>query len=819
MTRLEFSVTLTMTSDWHIGTGAGRYGDIDSLIQRDSHGLPYIPAKTLTGIWRDACEVVAHGLDNSTPGVWTDWVMYLFGNQPGLPGANPEITPMPATLSVRSAHLPQTLAQALNQNPRLESAITFIKPGVKINEHTGCAEEECLRFVEMARLGAKLTAPCQLDLTGLNAQQQQSACALLFASTKMVERIGGKRRRGSGKCQMTVDIEKLPEDLKNALVGQNEQKTVIEWITQHPEVPKPPTDPDLSEIASEVSPTSTALSNQWHCLSLQIQTKTPITIAERTLGNVVQTLDYIPGTHLLGVIAKRLQPYLGQELGNAIVNNAIIITNATIAVGEAAGSPVPHALFGKKSSGGLEKGGMVYNNFVEEHSGDQTQLKGERQGYINAQTSDHLPVLVKVKTSLETHNTVADQEQRPNSSVGGVYSYEAIQANLIFVAKLRLQDSLVETLKNHKGLKQHNGQWWKCLQGAAQIGQSKKDDYGLVDITVVPPKSPASKEPKNSNGFLTIWLLSDLLLRDERLRPTVDIRVLERELAAVLRNEALGALVLTLRESETLASIMARSHRLESWQVRWQLPRPSLVGFAAGSCFVFKVQAGKIDSQRLVELEMTGLGERRVEGFGQIACNPPLLLEKTSKLVPEEVKMAVPVHAQNQLAKKIRLNSPDFAYAHTIELAAWRSAIQQAALAWADKSENRYQVIGAQTGVIKPSQSQLGSLRLLVNQLTNDHDTNQNLIEGWFGQQNGNADQKDKWQKRQEKWGDGVNQPQTLLTHSNQVWQFLKIDADALSLTKADLDQELWAEAVQILVDACIRAHKRQSEIPKPEVA
>ena len=47
--RLEF------LSDWHVGSGTGRPGNVDRLVTRDASGLPYVPAKTLTGIWRDAC--------------------------------------------------------------------------------------------------------------------------------------------------------------------------------------------------------------------------------------------------------------------------------------------------------------------------------------------------------------------------------------------------------------------------------------------------------------------------------------------------------------------------------------------------------------------------------------------------------------------------------------------------------------------------------------------------------------------------------------------------------------------------------------------
>ena len=74
-------LTITMLSDWHIGSGTGRPGSVDRLIQRDTNNLPYIPAKTLTGILRDGCELVVEGLDEGKTGRWHDWLEYLFGSQ------------------------------------------------------------------------------------------------------------------------------------------------------------------------------------------------------------------------------------------------------------------------------------------------------------------------------------------------------------------------------------------------------------------------------------------------------------------------------------------------------------------------------------------------------------------------------------------------------------------------------------------------------------------------------------------------------------------------------------------------------------------
>jgi CRISPR-associated protein Csx10 len=130
----SFLATLTMLSDWHIGSGTGRPGDIDRLVQRERDNLPYIPAKTLTGIWRDACEAVALGLDNNQKdGNWGKWLNFLFGDQPADPEREPaaaETFPCPAAMSVRAARLPQSLRRALESKRLLQDALTFVKPGI-----------------------------------------------------------------------------------------------------------------------------------------------------------------------------------------------------------------------------------------------------------------------------------------------------------------------------------------------------------------------------------------------------------------------------------------------------------------------------------------------------------------------------------------------------------------------------------------------------------------------------------------------------------------------------------------------------------------
>ena len=79
----NYTLSIEMLSDWHIGTGSGRHGGVDRLVARDTDGLPYSPASTLRSMWRDAAETLARGLDEgAATGGWQTLVRQLFGSQP-----------------------------------------------------------------------------------------------------------------------------------------------------------------------------------------------------------------------------------------------------------------------------------------------------------------------------------------------------------------------------------------------------------------------------------------------------------------------------------------------------------------------------------------------------------------------------------------------------------------------------------------------------------------------------------------------------------------------------------------------------------------
>ncbi|MBD2028259.1 hypothetical protein H6F80_28280 [Leptolyngbya sp. FACHB-711] len=242
--------------------------------------------------------------------------------------------------------------------------------------------------------------------------------------------------------------------------------------------------------------------------------------------------------------------------------------------------------------------------------------------------------------------------------------------------------------------------------------------------------------------------------------------------------------------------------------MRWRLPRPSLVGLAAGTCIVYEIQ-GEVNKEefakKLTQVQAAGIGERRAEGYGQLIFNDPLLMKEIGTWKPPEDAIKA-----NPDSSSVRLPTSD-SYARILEQATWRAAIQREALGLASSSTQRQAALGLQLNPPIPKTSaQLGSLRSLVARLQTPSDVPGMIA--WLDRLEQTANRKDKWSD------DSLQAIRSLVSQPGRVWELLKIQSRELTLTQQGeqyWQRELWAEAVRTLVDACIRAHQREGE-PKP---
>ena len=142
---------------------------------------------------------------------WVQWVDFLFGEQPAFrpSGTVSSWAPRPAALAIRSAHLDPSLRDALRsldpvRREKLLQSFTFLKPGVAINpgsRHLGSFDKH-LRFIEMARADASFVSSISLGDLDDEERLKDAAALLLRPGQALIKRLGGKRRRGSGKCRL-----------------------------------------------------------------------------------------------------------------------------------------------------------------------------------------------------------------------------------------------------------------------------------------------------------------------------------------------------------------------------------------------------------------------------------------------------------------------------------------------------------------------------------------------------------------------------------------------------------------------------------------
>jgi CRISPR-associated protein Csx10 len=850
-----------MLSDWHVGTGAGRPGSIDKLLARDADGFPYVPAKTVNGIWRDAMETLTLGLDGGNDGAWSKWVEEIFGIQPNqLQGVQPNETQAHelqrrvkkgrgtysfSLLAIQPARMSQNfrghIDKAVNavagkeeqkrQRRRILSALTFIKPGVAINEQTGTAATDFLRFEEMGRAGTVLEAECELNLEKAEPEAQKTIWYLLLLSAQLVERVGGKRRRGAGLCKLKIvdcNDSQITEAINHLKEKQKEQGAA----TQQTESSDKKT--DVAEIdqrsiireASKNERAEGAIENEnvdgWQTLEFSLHLQTPISIVTATLGNVSEALDYVPGTYLLPHITKVLREKLGDKVFQAVAYGDLQILPAMIEINNARGLPVPKAIYYDKVGGGFNRQkfdeqkkarSTVYNLFtepVEIKMGEQK--KSYRSGYISSlnENGKKLPTYKNKPKTLLMHNTVKDDIQRPHEDVGGVYSREAIAAGTCLRGEIRLKKSLASGL---------DANWWTELNGSVRLGISRKDDYGLAKLHIWLKEqkgenkngdSKANSE-KGSNSKLTVYLESDMLLRNANLRQTN----LVEDLKEVLENE----LAVTL--SNPLPLIHTR--RIESWHEGWGFPRPTLIAMAAGSCVVFEVDGNStVDKlhDKLQEVEARGVGERRGEGYGRVRFNPPLLTEKINGWMKAEnlddTKLQTNGAANN-------LSDEEKRFAELIEEAAWREELKVAVLKIADDLQKRKKIFAFDSEHSEPPMSQVGGLRSAISRLQEEKDAT--VVIAWLEHLKSTSKRRDRWAKNKDEAEAKLNKIKKLLENKSRkqkpddepqnVWEWLEGPFKApltLVRSKEDLQKKFWAEAVRSLFDACARAHKRELE-------
>lgn len=249
---------IELLSDLCVADGQGYNSSVDIDVCQDTYGLPYIPAKRLKGCLRECAQEL------------NDWggnilIEKLFGKEGYERGI----------CNIRNAYLEKQedyLSEiqegegcALCHPQNIPRNFTYIRNQTSIDYETGTAEEKSLRSMRVVKKGQKFVADVEWD----NKQVMKDNEPHLQECCKILKHLGVSRTRGFGHVRVSCE-EWKPADDKSR---EKEKIPYAEGGTR---------------------------------LTYEITLKEPI-ICKSVNGQEQNSLDYIEGAKILGLIANRIQ--------------------------------------------------------------------------------------------------------------------------------------------------------------------------------------------------------------------------------------------------------------------------------------------------------------------------------------------------------------------------------------------------------------------------------------------------------------------------------------------------------------------------------
>jgi CRISPR-associated protein Csx10 len=214
---------------------------------------------------------------------------------------------------------------------------------------------------------------------------------------------------------------------------------------------------------------------------------------------------------------------------------------------------------------------------------------------------------------INIHTQRNAQKGRATTKSGAVYRYIALPTGMKFRG--------IVLSKNAKELE-------KTLNGKTLLlGKARTAGYGQASVSIAPLGDWHKMDivPGSALKAFTVILLSPALVRNEDGQSSGD-------LSTALAMRLGGDCRVTGIEASCKSEIVGGFNRT------WGLPLPQCTAVAAGSVFHITLDR-EVPVSVLQGLEETGIGERRAEGFGELAITTSILEIDSDRWVPVEVEL------------------------------------------------------------------------------------------------------------------------------------------------------------------------------------
>ena len=635
-------VTIVFTSDWGVSTGVGHAGRTHSTIERCGDD-PVVRGTVITGVLREQAMLAANALDGSKEGKWTNFALWLFGQDPdGKQGSTPH-----------PRHVLFSDATPASPIPVHDTVSLSIDPT------TGTARPQFLRFTERAAAGILTGTFTLIDEAGAPLSDQTTIDAahfLLGVAGLMVRGIGSGRSGGDGECTVLVtnhevearDGQSTSEIVTFASSHAQTLRGTLKSLAQsfkEDDVNALP-DPQQGDTQHQVGTIdgSAAQHGSGHHLILDLTLNSPIVSYEVPFSNEIRSLDFLRGTVLLPWLHRLVSPkkQAGNEavITNAVTGGHLFVSDALPVIGDNEGLPVPLTLKTDKTptsdstislySDSTEETGKIPVRggyvFFAPKEGDSKEPGTKTQGWYG-------------KPPLRGRQTTAINHETGAASKGQLVLVEALPEGMSMRAHVWVSDELwnaasVSNLLNEPRTARLGSRKLTGTFGSATCTLREETDderearsrfgnagstqpVGTASTSASGTASGESAPASPDKQTVSLWFTSDVIARSAGLGAggTADdlIRAFKRE----------GIIV----EADGTPSI--RHRRVDSWSPADNGPRASRLAVQAGS--VLQMTVSNEVRTALVKLAPFGVGELTAQGYGRYVVDHPLLSRVLSR--------------------------------------------------------------------------------------------------------------------------------------------------------------------------------------------
>lgn len=305
----------------------------------------------------------------------------------------------------------------------------------------------------------------------------------------------------------------------------------------------------------------------------------------------MSTLDSIPGSNFLGIVAAKLYPELKPEETYDIFHSGnVSFGDATISQDNAISYPIPFSLFMDKLNKEMGKDQVYLHHCIDMENppqveGRKLQLKQERAGYVFSNGN-----IIK---SLEKNFALKSAQDRKTrtSADSKMFGFESLEKGQNFIFSVLYKDE------------QNISKIDAALLGTKRLGKSKTAEYGQVEISKINDKLNAisSFQP---NDYVLVYAQSNLCFTNEFGQATFQPTI-----------EQLGLSAGTIDWSKS----QIRTFAYSPWNFKRNTSNSQRDCIAKGS--VFYVTDGKVDNTS------NQIGLHTAEGLGRVIYNPKFLEE------------------------------------------------------------------------------------------------------------------------------------------------------------------------------------------------